>query len=90
MPDTSSTRSEDVLTQLVTGPSLREVATNALRTALEAAYPSLDIDPVQAMIGTPTWIVSVEQVTSGPHRFESLTDALVRLTLSAQLSLIHI
>ncbi|MDR7281391.1 hypothetical protein J2X84_000205 [Pseudomonas corrugata] len=84
MPDTSSTRSEDVLTQLVTGPSLREVATNALRTALEAAYPSLDIDPVQAMIGTPTWIVSVEQVTSGPHRFESLTDALVRLTLSAQ------
>ncbi|WP_223521266.1 DUF6543 domain-containing protein [Pseudomonas sp. GL-B-19] len=84
MPDTSSTRSEDVLTQLVTGPSLREVATNALRTALDAAYPSLDIDPVQAMVVTPTWTVSGNQVTPGLRRFESLTDALVRLTLSAQ------
>ncbi len=84
MPDTSSTCPEDVLTQLVTGPSLREVASNALRTVLDAAYPSLDIDPVQAMVVTPTWTVSGDQVTSGPHRYESLTDALVRLTLSAQ------
>ncbi|VVO85726.1 dermonecrotic toxin domain-containing protein [Pseudomonas fluorescens] len=84
MPDTSSTRSEDVLTQLVTGPSLREVATNALRTALEAAYPSLVIDPVQAIVVTPTWSVSDNQVTPDLRRSESLTDALVRLTLSAQ------
>lgn len=60
------------------------MASNALRTVLDAAYPSLDIDPVQAMVVTPTWTVSGDQVTSGPHRYESLTDALVRLTLSAQ------
>ena len=84
MPDTSSTRSEDVLTQLVTGPSLREVASNALRTALDSAYPSLGIDPVKAMVVTPTWTLTESQVTPGPRRFESLTDVLVRLTLSAQ------
>lgn len=84
MPDTSSTRSEDVLTQLVTGPSLREVASNALRTALDAAYPSLHIDPTQAMVVTPTWTVTGSQVTPGIRRSESLTDVLVRLTLSAQ------
>jgi hypothetical protein len=84
MPDTSSTRSEDVLTQLVTGPSLWEVASNALRTALDSAYPSLGIDPVKAMVVTPTWTVTESEVMPGPRRFESLTDVLVRLTLSAQ------
>ena len=68
MPDTSSTRSEDVLTQLVTGPSLREVASNALRTALDSAYPSLGIDPVKAMVVTPTWTLTESQVTPGPRR----------------------
>jgi len=84
MSETSSTRSEDVLTQLVTGPSLREVASNALRMALDAAYPNLDIDPARTMVVTPTWNVSISQVTPGPYRFESLTDVLVRLTLSAK------
>lgn len=82
MPETSSTRSEDVLTQLVTGPSLREVASNALRTALVAAYPKLDINPDQAMVVTPTWSLTGGQVTPGVRQFESLTDALVRLTLT--------
>jgi hypothetical protein len=84
MPDTSSTRSEDVLTQLVTGPSLWEVASNALRTALDSTYPNLGIDPVKAMVVTPTWTVTESEVMPGPRRFESLTDVLVRLTLSAQ------
>jgi len=39
-----------LLTQLVTGPSIREVATHALQPALKALYPNLHIDPRLAMV----------------------------------------
>nr|WP_314524105.1 DUF6543 domain-containing protein [uncultured Pseudomonas sp.] len=82
MSDTSAKISEDILTQLVTGPSIREVAFTSLRTALETDYPQLHIDPNQAMVVTPVWTIVDDRVIPGKSRFESLTDVLVRLGLS--------
>jgi hypothetical protein len=84
MPEIPFTRSEEILTQLVTGPSIREVASAALRAALTIAFPSLNIDPAQAMVVTPVWNITQGQVIPGDSQFESLTDALVRSVLSAQ------
>lgn len=67
-----------LLTQLVTGPSIREVATHALQPALKALYPNVQIDPRLAMVVTPTWTSHDGHVEPGPRHFESLTDALVR------------
>lgn len=82
MPEISLPSAVDVLTQLVTGPSLREVATTTLRQALKTLYPNLEIDPQRAMVATPTWVITDEHATPGADQFESLTDALVRLGLS--------
>ena len=78
MPEISLPSAVDVLTQLVTGPSLREVATTTLRQALKTLYPNLEIDPQRAMVATPTWVITDEHATPGADQFESLTDALVR------------
>ncbi|KAB0509207.1 dermonecrotic toxin domain-containing protein [Pseudomonas moorei] len=86
MPDTTSpsvlpglsTDQVALLTQLVTGPSIREVATRALQPALKTLYPNLQIDPRLAMVVTPTWTLQEQRVEPGPRHFESLTDALVR------------
>ncbi|MNM20258.1 hypothetical protein D3C81_305940 [compost metagenome] len=67
-----------LLTQLVAGPSIREVATHALQPALKTLYPQLSIDPRLAMVVTPTWALREQRVVAGPRHFESLTDALVR------------
>ncbi|WKL54993.1 hypothetical protein Q1W70_10670 [Pseudomonas kielensis] len=67
-----------LLTQLVAGPSIREVATHALQPALKTLYPQLSIDPQLAMVVTPTWTSHDHAVVPGPRHFESLTDALVR------------
>jgi hypothetical protein len=69
---------EALLTQLVAGPSIREVATHALQPALNILYPQLSIDPRLAMVVTPTWTFHDQRVVPGPRYFESLTDALVR------------
>jgi hypothetical protein len=69
---------EALLTQLVAGPSIREVATHALQPALKTLYPHLSIDPRLAMVVTPTWTLYEQHVVPGPRHFESLTDALVR------------
>lgn len=82
MPEITSTSAVDVVTQLVTGPSLQEVATQALRPALKTLYPDLDIDPQRAVVVTPTWLNIDDQVIAGPSHLESLSDALVRLGLS--------
>jgi hypothetical protein len=82
MPKTSPTSAVDVVTQLVTGPSLQEVATKTLRPALKTLYPDLDIDPQQAMVVRPTWLIDNDQVVPGRSQIESLSDALVRLGLS--------
>lgn len=82
MPDTSPPSAVDVLTQLITGPSLTEVASNALRPALTTLYPRLDIDPALTVVATPTWVIDGENIEAGPCEFEPLTDVLVRLALS--------
>lgn len=82
MPETSAPSAVDVLTQLVTGPSITEVASTELRSALKTLYPHLNIDPSLAMVVTPTWLITGEKVKPGNNRFESLSDVLVRLALS--------
>lgn len=82
MPEIPSPSAVDVVTQLVTGPSLREVASKTLRPALKTLYPDLDLDPQLAMVVRPTWIIEGDQVVPGRHLIESLTDTLVRLGLS--------
>ncbi|MBV6825351.1 dermonecrotic toxin domain-containing protein [Pseudomonas sp. PD9R] len=82
MPETSAPSAVDVLTQLVTGPSITEVASTVLRPALKALYPDLDIDPALTLVATPSWITHGDQIAPGDNRFESLTAALVRLGLS--------
>lgn len=82
MPKTSTPSSVDLLTQLITGPSLTEVASNALRPALTTLYPQLDIDPALTVVATPTWVIDGENIEAGPCEFEPLTDVLVRLALS--------
>ncbi|WP_316249749.1 hypothetical protein [Pseudomonas sp. N40(2020)] len=82
MPESSIPSAVDVVTQLVTGPSLREVASKTLQPALKTLYPTLHIDPQQAMVVTPTWVIEGEQVVPGREQIESLTDVLVRLALS--------
>ncbi|MBF6040688.1 DUF4200 domain-containing protein [Pseudomonas sp. P154a] len=82
MSETVAPSAEEVLTQLVTGPSIREVAATALSPALNALYPLLKIDPTLATVVTPTWIDTGDNVVPGPDLFESLTDVLVRLGLS--------
>ncbi|WP_025112645.1 hypothetical protein [Pseudomonas sp. H1h] len=85
MSETSSPPAEPVLsnaqdallTQLVAGPSIREVATRALQPALKALYPQLQIDPRLAMVITPRWTLRDQRVVPGPTHVESLTDALV-------------
>ncbi|WWL44158.1 hypothetical protein V5O39_24475 [Pseudomonas parakoreensis] len=57
-----STDRDALLTQLVTGPSIREVATNALQPSLNSLYPTLRIDPRLAMVVTPGWTVQDQQV----------------------------
>ena len=84
MPDTDtsviptlSADREALLTQLVAGPSITEVATRALQPALDKLYPHLKIDPRLAVVVTPTWMFDGPLVSPGPRHFESLTDALV-------------
>ncbi|MGF0240183.1 hypothetical protein ACQR3P_10830 [Rhodococcus sp. IEGM1300] len=86
MPYIPSTVSDDLLMQLVTGPSVREVASYALSQELGIAYPGLNINPALAMVVTPTWNITEGHVTAGIARFESLTDALVRLSQSAKIA----
>ncbi|MFJ2711396.1 dermonecrotic toxin domain-containing protein [Pseudomonas sp. NPDC087346] len=82
MPESTTPSAVDVLTQLVSGPSLTEVASNTLIPILAKMYPLLSIDPTRTMVATPTWIINNDGIEAGPCQFESLTDVLVRLALS--------
>lgn len=82
MSEIPSPSAIDVLTQLVTGPSIREVASKTLRTALKTLYPDAHIDPQLAMVVRPTWVIENDRVIPGRPQIESLTDTLVRLSLS--------
>jgi hypothetical protein len=76
--DPASSNPSDLLTQLVTGPSIREVATRILQHDLKELYPQLEIDPGMVMVVTPSWKIIAGTVQPGSLRFESLTDALLR------------
>ncbi|VVM87739.1 hypothetical protein PS662_02662 [Pseudomonas fluorescens] len=82
MSENTAPSAVDVLSQLVAGPSLTEVASKALRPALKKLYPDLEIDPQLAMVMTPSWWIEDDRVVPGPLQIESLTDILVRLGLS--------
>ncbi|PTT32746.1 DUF6543 domain-containing protein [Pseudomonas sp. HMWF021] len=70
--------SSDLLTQLVTGPSMHEVASSILYPALTELYPDLAINPDRTLVVKPTWLVENAKITVGVPQAESLTDALVR------------
>lgn len=82
MPDASSSTPVDLISQLMAGPTLREVATAQLRSELKTLYPPLDIDPDRSMVVTPVWEAWGHQVVHGNPLFESLTDVLIRLARS--------
>ena len=55
--DQASLNGNSLLTQLTTGPSIREVAANVLRPELKELYPELDIDPDLAIVVSPAWLI---------------------------------
>lgn len=72
-----------LLTQLTTGPSIREVAANTLRPVLKELYPEQDIDPDQAIVISPFWLIANQtELVPGIPRAESLSGALARHALS--------
>ncbi|WP_455929025.1 dermonecrotic toxin domain-containing protein [Pseudomonas fluorescens] len=72
----------ELLTQLTTGPTTREVAANTLRLALKEQYPTLNIDPDLAIVVTPRWRVVDGIVEPAPAHTESLTSVLAHQALS--------
>ena len=84
MPELPTPSAVDIVPQLVTGPSLHEVATKTLAPALKTLYPDLEIDPQQAMVVEPTWEIDNDQVFAGRPNVETLTDALVRLGMTGK------
>lgn len=86
MPQSSTAQTfvntNKLLTQLTTGPSPREVASNILRPALKELYPELDIDPDLAIVVSPSWLIVDKEVVPGVPQHESLTGALARHALS--------
>ncbi|WLH24181.1 hypothetical protein PSH76_30040 [Pseudomonas sp. FP215] len=72
----------ELLTQLTTGPTTREVAATTLRSALKELYPTLNIDPDLAVVVSPQWEVIGEAVERAPALVESLTSVLARQALS--------
>ena len=84
MPELPTPSAVDIVTQLVTGPSLHEVAAKTLAPALKTLYPDLEIDPQLAMVVEPTWEIDNDQVFAGRPNVETLTDALVRLGMTGK------
>ncbi|WLH84789.1 dermonecrotic toxin domain-containing protein [Pseudomonas sp. FP2338] len=74
----------ELLTQLTTGPTTREVAAATLRSALKELYPTLDIDPDLAMVVSPQWRVVADLVEPAPAIVEPLTSVLARQALSGE------
>jgi hypothetical protein len=77
-----SLNGNSLLTQLTTGPSIREVAAKILRPALKELYPELDIDPDLAVVVSPVWLIVNDQVVPGLPHHESVTGALARRAVS--------
>lgn len=77
------TNAYELLTQLTTGPSTREVASDILRSALREQYPRLNIDPDLTMVVTPRWRVLKSGIVPVRPHVESLTSALARQVLAS-------
>ena len=60
------------------GPTLSEVASQLLHQALKKLSPDLQIDPDNAFVGTPRWLIVDNRIVAGQTGFESLTVALMR------------
>lgn len=82
MPNAAPSMPSDLIAQLISGPSLREVATGLLTAALQKLYPHLGIDPERAMVVTPVWESKDGEIVHGSPLLESLTDVLTRLARS--------
>lgn len=65
-----------LFTQLYVGPSFRETAAHLLRESLREQYPTLEIDPDTAMVGTPTWQLIGDEIVAGPTQYQSLSETL--------------
>lgn len=81
LPRTDSTplvETSDLVSLTSHGPTLNEVASYLLRQALEKTSPELQIDPDDAYVGTPQWLIVDDHVEAGQTEFESLTLALMR------------
>ncbi len=79
---TGSLNTNTLITQLTTGPTLRDVASNALRPVLKELYPQLDIDPNLAVVVSPFWIVRDGKILPGLAHHESLSGALARIAMA--------
>ncbi|OPA96826.1 hypothetical protein BFW87_10920 [Pseudomonas fluorescens] len=65
-----------LITQMSIGPAFREVAAGLLREQLQKLYPSLDIDPDIAVVGTPAWAIVDDHVVPAGRYYNALTDLL--------------
>lgn len=67
---------DTLIAQMSTGPAFREVAAILLREQFQALYPTLDIDPNTAVVGTPLWDIEEDQVVPAGCHYQVLTDVL--------------
>lgn len=65
-----------LITQMIVGPDLREVAAVLLRQNLQALYPTLDLDPSITMVGSPVWELVDDQLINTGFTYHALTDIL--------------
>ncbi|WP_421558192.1 dermonecrotic toxin domain-containing protein [Pseudomonas canadensis] len=82
MNDLISSVNSELLTQVTTGPSLREVASVTLREALRELYPRLDINPDLATVNDPRWYLRDGEIIRGEPHSETLTGLLARSAVS--------
>lgn len=68
----------DLVSLTSPGHTLSTVASHLLRQAMATAWPELQIDPDNAFVGTPQWLMVGDRVEAGQTEFESLTLALMR------------
>ncbi|RFD24414.1 hypothetical protein CER19_25650 [Pseudomonas sp. GL93] len=69
-PSTNAKRLDErsaLFTELYVGPSFRETAPHLLRQSLREHYPTQDIDPDIAMVGTPTWQLIGDEIIATFH-----------------------
>ncbi len=84
MNDVVSPENSEILTQLSSGPSVREVASATLRQALDEMYPELEINPDLATVYQPQWYPVDDTILPGKPHTETLTSALARSAFSGE------